>query len=125
MFSNNNFNRDFNAVFPSFDNLPVGNYESKADYNKNIGTYENDYTDLITGLNVENSGESSEIFSRIKELTNETHNYNNSGGNISINMGGVTQNFSSDSQSEDIMELFVESLKRGLSTCGNKFLEEE
>jgi hypothetical protein len=123
-------------IFGKYTDLSFGSENSKSDYAFNT---ESDYlnnddvfnidkgisknTESYSDYDIGGNEEKSEFFSKIRELTNETNNYNNSGGSININMGGVTQNFASGEGADSIMDIFVESLRKGLSGCGSRYLE--
>ncbi len=134
-FQNYGTENDFN-IFGKYTDLSFAGENSESDYalnttgdylnkndvfNINKGVSEND--ESYVDYDIDGSEKKSELFSKMQKLTNETNNYSNSGGSININMGGVTQNFASGEGADNIMDVFVESLKKGLNGCGSRYLE--
>jgi hypothetical protein len=95
-------NRAYNDE-ASFVNMLVREYEAASANGGDMGV-----TDLST----------------VQKISDEIRNYNNSGGNVNISVGGVTQNISGNADAQDVMQIFTESLRRGINACGSRYMEE-
>lgn len=108
---NNDFSFFLNELFNEEGNTVPST--SNKDLYKNLSDKYGDFA--------HNTGDRTD-FTDIKKMTEQTNNYS-SGGSFNINMGGITQNITNGSDPGDIMDILVESLRKGLCGCGSRLTE--